>query len=187
MWRSYGGKASIAIVFNDEFYTKLTKGNKIGSENYKIVCGQVFYFPDPELDPFDPKSEIELQEDLNFFENLDPTFYPILIKHEGFKEESEWRFTVVVEKSQNQVHQTGRNVTLREDLKVVRGIPQDIIILDFNPLEDIDYIIVGPTFDIDHAYAIRDCFQKLKDNKGNYMFSDGQKIRLSKIPLRMYG
>ncbi|MBQ5469332.1 MAG: DUF2971 domain-containing protein [Acetobacter sp.] len=185
MWRSYGGKASIAIVFNDRFYTKLTKRSKIGSENYKIVCGQVFYFPDPELDPFDPKSENNLQEDLNIFKNLDPTSYPILMKHEGFKEESEWRFAVVVEKSQNQAHQIGRNVTLRKDLKVVRGIPQDIIILDFNPQEDIDYIIVGPTLDIDHAYAIQESFQKITYNN-SCVFSD-DRIHLSKIPLRMYG
>lgn len=190
MWRSYGSKASIAIVFTGAFYTKLIKVKQSienftieSIENFTIACGEVFY-PVIPVTPVNLENLLQLSRETTLLDNMvsrmgaSASFF---VKHRGFQEEDEWRLLIQEIDGKNleldQNYTLTDNLTLRKSLRIIRDIPQEIFILNFNK-EDIDSIIVGPTFDIDHAYAIKNSFARVIHNSS--------KIHLSSIPLRVY-
>ena len=168
MWRAYGGKAGVAIVFKELFYENLQE-LQTNTENTKIIINDINYclLEDPEIR--------DILKDFPY--SIDAAIH--FIKHKGFKEETECRLVMLNPKDDEYPN-------LKSEFKTIRDIPQRIYTYEFDPENCVDYIIVGPTLDISHAYAIRESFQKVT-YKNKCVFPDSNKIYLSKIPLRMYG
>ena len=168
MWRAYGGKAGVAIVFNELFCKNLQNLQK-NTKNTKIIVRDVNYCHSDDPETWD----ILLKDYSDIYASIP------FIKHRGFKEETEWRLVMI------NPADGGVSTSIKNEFKMIRDIPQRIYIYNFDPIKCIDYIIIGPTLDIDHAYAIQESFEKITYN--NSCVLSESRIHLSKIPLRMYG
>jgi hypothetical protein len=186
MWRAYGDKpAKAALVLNNP--TKPIKGLNI------ILC-PALYYNDQNID----------QELLNIIDNITSnieflkalkketikgtiimslTMLAICLKHEGFKEEQEWRLIHLPKVAQP-------NSLITNTIECINGIPQVVYKL---PLENspenevhsvsikelIDKVIIGPT---DYPLPLLDAFSITLENAGIEKPFD--KIIISGIPLR---
>jgi hypothetical protein len=186
MWRAYGRKNGVALVFNNKPFL-------LPSDALQAYSSPVSYLSVGEFEAHFAEivegivaneelfaslgQEMLLAYIFNFFR-----FTVLCTKHPGFREEREWRV----------VYGPGlqRSDYLLHDLEVVNGIPQQVCKI---PLKDVpeqgfhgaelpellDRIIIGPS---EHGLAMYDAFHEALLNAG--VKDPGQKICVSDIPIR---
>lgn len=186
MWRAYGGKQSVALVFNKEPFFAET-------DVFHAYARPVLYLDEEKF-----KAEFELlalriENEKDFIRSLGKECvkgylfdifktYALCVKHPGFWEEKEWRVFYTPDMNSSDY--------IKSSIESVNGVPQEIfkIPLDNMPehnfngakiAEVIERIIIGPT---EHQLVLMDTFQKLLKKAGcNNAF---EKVHCSGIPLR---
>lgn len=186
MWRAYGGKNGVALVFHAEPIFMLSKA-------FPVYPSPVAYLNKNQTKEELNKITQALKLESNFLKTLDRAyvmnkvfntfrFASLCIKHPGFKEEREWRTIAspLLEPSN----------FLEEYIEIVRGVPQVVLKIKLEDNHDkginglalhqfLDKIIIGPT---EFPMQLYRAFGKLLTDEGHSNIV--QKIQLSKIPLR---
>lgn len=188
MWRAYGGSAGVALVLN------LGKVIESGNDALKAYTSPVAYLNDENFRREIATIAQSVQENLDslrasvpfdqFFNHMFRTFLfaATCTKHEGFKEELEWRVVhapdifpseVVLGSVEtiNSIPQTVYKLPLKNDPG--RGIA-GISITDL-----VDSVIIGPT---QFPIALHDAFARELEAAG--VKSASSKVKTSGIPLR---
>ncbi len=190
MWRAYGGNsARVAIVFRVPWYTG-------AAQELNITLNPVAY-----LDPAELNSELNtvirnVGENIDFLKTIDRNvlrdyvFAMFMVgvtclKHEGFKEEREWR--VLYSPKFNPSH------LIKPSLETIGGVPQTVHELPLDKtvstasaaLADLDFakvfdrLIIGPS---PYPYAQYEAFVSALQRAG--VENAGQRVYISGIPIR---
>lgn len=185
MWRAYGGKNGVALVFKpDLLTTPLNIGvftspvMYVTQEMYRAHVGYIAARMESALDLLRSEGRDKLR-------NLVFHMYRLSVlatKHPGFREEREWRA----------VASLGMNLSpiLHSDVEIVRGTPQTVYKLSLQNVPEkgvvgldlaelLDRIIIGPC---DFPEAMRQAFMQLMLKAG--ISDPDKKIVVSDIPLR---
>lgn len=187
MWRAFGGGSSrVALVFNIPWFTG-------ASMAMQISLSPVAYLKKEEV--YDELHEVisRVKQNRGFLRGIDRevllnTIFSMLVnavtclKHEGFKEEREWRVIYDSKRSNSQY--------LEHAIEVVSGIPQHIykIPLDKTVSDEIagldfarifDRLIIGPS---SYPWAQYEAFVDVLKKSG---VSDAEsRVLASEIPIR---
>lgn len=186
MWRAFGGNtARVGLVFNVPAESK-------GAEALNLIFSPVVYFKHNEAEWILEVIE-NVKKNINFLRTVERQeiinwiFHMLLIgvtrvKHEGFREEKEWRV----------VHcpRLYANALITTSSEIIGGVPQIVFRLPFDRsvdpiLDDIDIsklfdrLIIGPS---PYPAAMFEAFSVALSNAG---ISDAEnKIFISNIPIR---
>lgn len=183
MWRAYGdNSAKAAFIIKAHF-------NPDPAQSLPLIIRPALYYTEDKL-----KEEIlhvlnNIKNHRNFFSTLTPNILAsfifvwllittICLKHEGFKEEKEWRIIYLPQ------FQSYYRITLESEIVTIQGIPQLIYKIPLNIpgisiREIMDKIIIGPT---QYPYPLSSAFIHELEKAG---FNDAaSRIVLSGIPLR---
>jgi len=186
MWRAYGDKpAKAALVFNNPPET--IKGLNI------ILC-PALYYNDENINQEMFNIIDNILNNTDYLKTLDKdtikntiiislSMLAICLKHEGFKEEQEWRLIHFPKVAQP-------NELITSSIECINGIPQVVykLPLENHPEEDvhsvsipelIDKVIIGPT---EYPLPLLDAFSITLENAG--IENPIDKIVISGIPLR---
>jgi hypothetical protein len=186
MWRAYGKQsAKAAIVFAPPLPDK--------ENGLKLLLVPTAYFNQEALNRELDKVINNIKCNQDFLASIDDQLVinyvfamllstSICLKHEGFKEEKEWRIIYLPDLNPS-------NLLLRT-IEIINGIPQIVyqIPLEENPVENvvgltipslIDKIIIGPT---DYPLSLYDAFKVALENAG--VENAGTRVIVSGIPLR---
>lgn len=186
MWRAYGGDAGVAFILKSAPFVSESDALKVYSHpvmygDYTYVAshlGMLAYNID---ENFERLCDVTQEDALGY---LFWKFRSIVVclKHEGFKEESEWRlvYTPCVEVSDR----------VRTEIETIRGIPQFVTKLPLKNYPEegfigaelnelIEKIIIGPT---EHAGVLQEAF--VAALKGAGVSNAEGRIVVSNIPLR---
>jgi Protein of unknown function (DUF2971) len=184
MWRAFGGStARVALVFRLPYATK-------GSINLNLLFSPVAYLTQAETHDVIREVIKNLNDNMEFLKSIDRqavvnmAFYMLLagvvcLKHEGFREEREWRAIYVP--------MIRSSPLMKSWVEIVGGVPQTVyhIPLDasFDPaVEDLDFakilarVIIGPT---QYPLAMQRAFQTKLGEAGSLA-----PVVMSQIPLR---
>jgi hypothetical protein len=187
MWRAFGGNsARVAIVFNFPWLPN-------GSAKLNIVFSPVIYHDERAVIDEMGKVIKNLQSNSDFLESVSSdeiksSIFNMLMasvvcaKHEGFKEEREWRGIYMPQKNPSEFMQS--------EVIVINGIPQNIYKVPLDravspDLEDLDFanlferLIIGPT---QYPTPLADAFD-IELTKVGVMNAES-KITVSGIPIR---
>jgi hypothetical protein len=186
MWRAYGGKKSIALVFNNKPFTNDT-------DALKTTFYPVIYRNDDYARQYLSGLESRMRDNHQLLSGMAPDellawlfelckTMVLCVKHPGFKEEREWRliYSPDFEKSPN----------VMGSIESVDGVPQQVYKVKFKNVPDnnltnatlpecLDRVIIGPS---DDAPLLIDSFRKLLDEAG--VQNPSEKVFYSGIPLR---
>lgn len=186
MWRAYGDKpAKAALVLNNP-------PEPINGLN--IILCPALYYNDENINQELLKIIDNIISKIDYLKGLDKgiikgtlilslTMLAICLKHEGFKEEQEWRLIHLPKIPQP-------NNLIKNSIECINGIPQIVYKLPLknSPEDDIhsvsipeiiDRVIIGPT---DYPLALLDAFTITLENAG--IENPIDKIITSGIPLR---
>lgn len=187
MWRTFGANAArVGIVLNVPAQSR-------GAEAMKLIFSPVAYFKDNEAERLvsevitNIKTNGEFLKTINQQEMIGWIFTMLLIgvtcvKHEGFKEEKEWRV----------VHcpQVYHSPLISSSTETVGGVPQFVYKLPLDKsvdpiLEDLDFaklfdrLIIGPS---PYPAAMFDAFVEVLSRVG--VAEAAKKVFVSGIPIR---
>ena len=183
MWRAYGGKTGIALVFKKDIFEKNTS-------DLGIYASPVAYLSVDQFCKEMEKVAEKIQEYSDYIkrnlsehcveEYLLEIFINAVIctKHPGFSEEKEWRI----------IHSLGHKQSqfIEKEIKNIKGVPQIICkipfdngIKGFTLTELIDRVIIGPCEFPDVTYQ---AICSVLSEAG--MTSPEEIIKKSEIPLR---
>jgi len=186
MWRAYGGRSGVALVFNNA--VMFLQSNALAA-----YASPVAYF-DPEAVGAElNKVAKAIESDMDFVCQLQRDglknvvfhtlrFAALCTKHPGFREEREWRVVASPAlESSDLVH---------EHVEVVRGVPQTLLkirledhpdkgLIGLDLTELLDRIIVGPT---EFPYVVSRALCKLLSEAS--IPDPEPKVVVSAIPLR---
>jgi hypothetical protein len=185
MWRAYGGRAGVALVFNvsSVMDNPADLGIHASPVEYETTSSFAVHFG-PIVEAMDRNERYLSQLDRPLVQNA--VFHALRMavlctKHPGFSEEREWR--VVASPSMYQSWVFDREV------EVARGVPQlvlklnlkryDEIDLDMSVAALVDRIIVGPC---EHPVPIAMALQQVLVEGG--VVNADRRISVSSIPLR---
>jgi len=188
MWRAYGrpsGKAAIVLNVPLEPYDS-TKG-------LKLLFSPVAYFTYSDVEKELNRVINNIKDNISFLVTQESQvitntiFYTLLmaavsLKHEGFKEEKEWRVIYVPELNPSKL--------ISRKIETIDGVPQNVyqIPLEDNPSENvvgvaipelIDRIIIGPS---EYPIPIYEAFRVALDEAG--VENSSSRVFISGIPLR---
>jgi hypothetical protein len=184
MWRAFGGNAArVALVFRLPYATE-------GSMNLNLLFSPVAYLTEGETHEVIREVIKNLTDNADFLRSVERqtivtmTFYMLLagvvcLKHEGFREEREWRAIYVP--------MLRSSPLMKSSVETVGGVPQTVyqIPLDAScdrAVEDLDMgkildrVIIGPT---QYPLAMQKAFQTKLMEAGC-----SAPVVMSKIPLR---
>lgn len=186
MWRAYGGKNSIALVFNNKPFMNDT-------DALKTTFYPVTYRNDDYARQYLSNLESRMRDNhqlligMNSNELLGWLFeickmMVLCVKHPGFKEEMEWRLIYSPNFEQSP--------KVRGSIESIGGVPQQVYKIRFENApesnltnaslpECLDRIIIGPS---DDAALLIDSFRKLLAEAG--VENPQEKVFNSGIPLR---
>lgn len=188
MWRAYGQlSARAAIVVNIPFEPA------DATEGLKVILSPVFYFGYPEVEKelyavienINKHTAFLLTQGTQIIKNWVFAMFVALsvsLKHEGFKEEREWRVLYLPELYPSKL--------LSPTIETINGIPQTVyqIPLEDNPTERVtgtaipqllDRIIIGPS---SYPFPMYQAFTAALEGVG--VVNAGSKVIVSGIPLR---
>lgn len=189
MWRAYGGRSGVALIFNGEpmFGTSNALAAQSSPVGYLTREGMRAQFI---------KAISNITESTTFIQTLEREnvkqivfsmlrYAALCTKHPGFHEEKEWRIIASPKLYGEKL--------LESSIEVVRGIPQPIkkIKLKDHPDEGLvglelpkllDRVIIGPT---EFPKEIKKAFTLMLEEAG--VPDAGKKIIISDIPLRQMG
>ncbi|MEE9913061.1 MAG: DUF2971 domain-containing protein [Deltaproteobacteria bacterium] len=184
MWRAYGQQsAKAAIVFKPTFDNTLLK----------LFLVPTAYYSQAKLNEELKKVINNIKNDQDFLASLDDQtiinaifgmllLTTVSLKHEGFREEREWRIIYLPEMMPSKL--------MLHTIETINGIPQSIyqIPLDDNQIENVDTltipklfekIIIGPS---DYPLSLYDAFKKALEEAG--IDNPASRVIVSNIPLR---
>lgn len=187
MWRAFGStSARVGLVFNVPFQSP-------GAEAMNLIFSPVAYFKDSEADQLVPEVIKNINANTAFLktvghqEIVNWLFYTLLlgvtcVKHEGFREEKEWRIVHCPHLYPSRF--------IAASTEVVGGVPQRVFKLPLDEavdpiLEDLDIsnlferLIIGPS---PYPVAMFDAFVDVLTKAG--VADAGTKIFISNIPIR---
>jgi hypothetical protein len=184
MWRAFGGNAGkVALVFRIPYATQ-------GSLNLNLLFSPVAYLTEAQAHNVIREVIKNLNDNVEFLKSINRqafinfAFYMLLagvlcLKHEGFREEREWRaiYTPMIISTP----------LMKSSVETIGGVPQTVyhIPLDasFDPaVEDLDFakildrVIIGPT---QYPLAMQRAFQIKLGDVGSLA-----PVIMSQIPLR---
>lgn len=186
MWRAYSDSTGVALIINNSVFFS-------GPDVLKIYSSPVAYLDASQFGDELIKVVENIKRESVYLKSLDRTIiknrlfnmlkYSVLsTKHRGFKEEKEWRiiYSPTMDNSKY----------VKSELKVIRGIPQQIYKIPLQALPEenlidieiaalIDRIIIGPT---QFSAVIRDTFIQVLIDAG--VKDPDKKVYVSDIPLR---
>jgi hypothetical protein len=184
MWRAYGGDAArVALVFRLPYATE-------GSMNLNLLFSPVAYLTEAETHEVFREVIKNLIENVDFLRSVgkqavvDVAFYMLLagvicLKHEGFREEREWRAI--------HVPMVRPSPLMKSSVETVAGVPQTIYhipldascdpaVADLDIGKILDRVIIGPT---QYPLAMQRAFRTKLMEAGC-----SSEVVMSKIPLR---
>lgn len=185
MWRAYGGNSGVAIIFKQDFFSKL-------NTSCGLDFSSVAY-----LNPDQLKQEIghltttisNNAEQIKALSTKELSFYLFNIlrfsalcnKHVGFDEEKEWRLIAIA--SQNI-----KNDLISQEIETISGIPQNVLkiklkeaLADNHGFKDmIHKVIIGPCL---YPWTIRNSIATALRDIG--ITAPEKIITISNIPLRV--
>lgn len=187
MWRAFGGSAArVGLVFN-------VPAQSAGAEAMRLIFSPVAYFKDEEADQLVPNVIKQLKSNVEFLKTIDSQeiqnwiFSMLLVnvtgvKHEGFREEKEWRIVHCPE-----LYPTKLITACTE---IIGGVPQPVYKLPLDKaidpvLEDLDFaktfdrLIIGPS---PYPVAMADAFIEALSKIG--VADAATRIFVSGIPIR---
>ena len=185
MWRAYGGKAGVALVFNVSSIMQNDADLGIHASPVKYATRASF------ASHFEPIVEV-MNTNEQYLSELDRSlvrnavFHALRMavlctKHPGFSEEREWR--VIASPTMY------RSTIFEREVDVARGIPQLVLklnlklhaesALDLSVGALIDRVVVGPC---EHPVAIAMALQHVLSEAG--VAAADKRIAVSRIPLR---
>jgi hypothetical protein len=186
MWRAYGGKNSIALVFNNKPFMSDSDALKtiFHPVTYRNVDYASQYFSGLESRM---RNNQQLLISMDSDDLLDWLFeickiLVLCVKHPGFKEEREWRLIYSPEFEQSP--------KVKGCIESIGGVPQQVYKISFKNIpesnltnaslpECLDRIIIGPS---DDATLLIDSFIKLLAEAG--VENPEEKVFYSGIPIR---
>jgi len=184
MWRAFGGSAArVALVFKIPYATK-------GSLKLNLLFSPVSYLTESETHEVIREVIKNLNDNVEFLKSIDRqtvigmVFYMLLagvvcLKHEGFREEREWRAIYVP--------MIRSSPLMRSSVETVGGVPQtvyhipldasfDRAVEDLDLAKILDRVIIGPT---QYPLAMQRAFQTKLGEAGSLA-----PVVMSQIPLR---
>jgi hypothetical protein len=186
MWRAYGGKKSIALVFNSKPFTNDTNA-------LKTTFYQVVYRNDDYARQYLSGLESRMRDKHQLLIGMDSDellgwlfeickMMVLCVKHPGFKEEKEWRLIYSPDFEQSS--------KVMGCIESIGGVPQQVYKVGFENVpeenltnatlpECLDRIIIGPS---DDAPLLIDSFRKLLAEAD--VQDPTEKVFYSGIPLR---
>ena len=187
MWRAFGGNAArVGIVVNVPWYSG-------GADALKLLFSPVAYSPEKRVHEVIHEVIANVAKDRDFVkiigrpELVTHVFNVLLagvtcLKHEGFKEEREWRAIYCPK--------VRPSVLMQSSIEVYASVPQRIYELPLDAqlspdLADLDFarifdrIIIGPT---PYQWAMYDAFVDALSKLG--ITDVGTRVRISGIPIR---
>ncbi len=187
MWRAFGGTSTrVGLVFNIPWHSD-------AGDHLKLSFSPVSYFKDNEAEQFMFEVVGNIEANLDFLKTLERwevirwIFTMLLlgvtcVKHEGFREEKEWRA----------VHcpQISTSPLMKPSTEIIGGVPQivyqlpldksiDPILSDLDFAKIFDRIIIGPS---PYPITMFDAYLEALSNAG--VPDAGSKIFISGIPIR---
>ncbi len=187
MWRAFGGGGPrVALVFNVPRFSE-------GANHLKLLFSPVAYPPENHVHDGMKETIRGIESNRDFLRSVDRpelvtwAFYTLLarvtcLKHEGFREEREWRAVYSPTRMKSDF--------IRPATEVITGVPQLIYQLPLDKsvsalLADLDFshvfdrLIIGPS---QYAFAMRDAFVTALETAG--VTNPAQRIFPSGIPIR---
>lgn len=188
MWRAFGPSTvpRVAIVFSLPWYTEVT-------QHLSLIFSPVGYFADEEVTRQIQEVTENVRANLSLLRSVNPlwifasAFAMLLtavtcLKHEGFREEREWRV----------IHQPTRwpSALVKPTRKIVAGVPQIVyeLPLDASASDKIaevdlarvlDHIIIGPT---QYPLSVGEAVMQALNEAG--VQDAAKKVWASTIPIR---
>jgi len=187
MWRAFGGNAAhVAVVLNIPWMAG-------GARALRLIFGPVSYVKDDEVHADIYRVIENIRKDCAFLRSLghpaivDWVFNMLMLgvscsKHEGFKEEREWRAIYGPNRLPSEL--------IEPSTEVVGGIPQIVYNLPLDAsadprLADLDFsrifdrLIIGPT---QYPLVMREAFVEALTKAG--VSDAGERVFVSDIPIR---
>ncbi|EHR38664.1 DUF2971 domain-containing protein [Megamonas funiformis] len=195
MWRAYGNSSGVALVINSKLLVGLNPSfltipviysEKIFKENFLKILKDI-----DDIIKHDLKNSQQLNEfssDILNSLSYAMYIYIIILKHQGFWEEREWRIILSLF-FEPLISSSIASNDIERSIENIKGNPEVIYKLNLNKLSFInpkgesflEKIIIGPTA---NSEILIDSFSEILRNKG---FDDEQiknMITVSNIPLR---
>ena len=190
MWRAYGKNNGIAFIFKPELFFNDLQSNSVG-----VISSPVAYLSPVEIGGYlklisanirNNLDELKVSMPFDMLRNVVLNIYSSAIicnKHNGFKEELEWRAITYLPLSES-------SNQLKKSVQVINGTPQTIQSFKFKDNPDagitglnfndlLKRIIIGPC---DHPEATKEALALALTEQG---FVNAQEIiHISNIPLR---
>jgi hypothetical protein len=187
MWRAFGGNtARVALVLRVPWHSP-------GARSLKLTFSPIAYFPQPEVHSIFHEVVENVKADCEFLKTVDRnlivgSIFEMLLanvtclKHEGFREEREWRVIYSPD---------FRNSPLIEwSTEVIGGVPQcvykipldatrDSSLADLDLSKIFDCLIIGPS---PYTWAMYEAFVLALRNAG--VPEPEKRVRFSEIPIR---
>lgn len=188
MWRAYGHKSAAAIVFNAPFELELDN-----TADLNLLLIPTAYFSQEELNSEFARVINNINNNIEFLvsqgeEEIVKTLfamlltYAVILKHEGFKEEREWRIIYLPDMMPSEF--------ITRDIESINGIPQIVYKV---PLEEklkenvtgisipqiFNKIIIGPT---EYPLPLLEAFKVALEKAG--IENPVGRVIVSGIPLR---
>ena len=187
MWRAFGGRAArVAIVMNVPAYSA-------GATALNLVFSPVAYLKEEEAHAEIDATVLSIRENCDFLGSLDRSvlvgsvFNMLLagvtcLKHEGFREEREWRVLYAPKRNPSPL--------MESSTKIIEGIPQIIYkipldatlsdtVADLDLARIFDRLIIGPS---EHPWVMYEAFKAALGEAG--VADAGARVRISAIPIR---
>lgn len=186
MWRAYGGKKSVALVFNAKPFT-------IDADVLKITFWPVTYRNDDYARQYLAGLESRMTGNRELLSSMEPDevldwlfelckMLVLCVKHPGFREEREWRLVYMPEFE--------KSSSIIDSIETIDGVPQQVYKVRFENDSDksikhvslpecLDRLIIGPS---DDAPLLMDSFRKLLSKAD--VPDPELKVHYSGIPLR---
>jgi len=188
MWRAFANSSAARVAMVIRLDLDISKNIALGAE-----LSPVAYFNDFELGLELNKVVANINDNREFLRGLDRQFFrnhlhamlagaAICLKHEGFREEKEWRV----------IHLPGRHSAehIQSSVKVVGGLPQRVYkiplrsnaeagLAGLDPDELLDRVIIGPT---QYPFALFDAFVSVLEEAG--VREPANRVVISQIPVR---
>jgi hypothetical protein len=187
MWRAFGGNtARVAIVFKIPRYS-------VGAGALNLIFSPVAYLTESEAHTEIHKATANINENLDFLRTVDRnvivgTIFNMLVmdvvclKHEGFREEREWRTIYAPHRWPSRL--------IESSTEVVSGIPQFVYKVPLDAtvdpaLKDLDFalvfdrVIIGPS---PYPWVMYEAFVSALTKAG--VSEPGKRVFASNIPIR---
>jgi hypothetical protein len=186
MWRAYGGKKSVALIFNSKPFTNDT--DALETKFYPVTYRNSDY-----VRQYLHDLETRMREKNDIVRTMDSgellswlfelcKMMVLCVKHPGFREEREWRLVYSPEYEKSP-HVLG-------SIESIDGVPQQVYKIRFQNMPDknltnatlpecLDRVIIGPS---DDAPLLIDSFKKMLTEAG--VQNASEKVFYSGIPLR---